>query len=79
MKLTLFFSLVDDVDLYIVIHSIDGLALRSVKTQAILSALAAIPSIHFICSMDHINAPLCNKTLFNFFIKYLEYITSFAL
>lgn len=44
--------------LFVVIHSIDGLALRSVKTQSVLSVLATIPSIHFICSMDHINSPL---------------------
>ncbi|XP_035224077.1 origin recognition complex subunit 2-like [Stegodyphus dumicola] len=44
--------------LYIVIHNIDGIALRAVKTQRVLSSLASIPNIHFLCSIDHINSPL---------------------
>jgi origin recognition complex subunit 2 len=42
--------------LYILIHNIDGPALRNLKAQTILSQLAAIPQIHFVASVDHINA-----------------------
>jgi len=44
--------------LYILIHNIDGVTLRSEKTQATLASLAAHPLVHLVCSIDHINAPL---------------------
>ncbi|XP_012058884.1 PREDICTED: origin recognition complex subunit 2 [Atta cephalotes] len=57
--------------LYLLIHNIDGVMLRSNKAQNILASLAAIPNIHILASVDHINAPLlwdhvkCAK--FNFY------------
>ncbi|XP_054718581.1 origin recognition complex subunit 2-like [Uloborus diversus] len=45
-------------NLYIIIHNIDGVLLRSTKSQTVLSSLAAVSNIHFICSVDHINSPL---------------------
>lgn len=44
--------------LYLIIHNIDGIMLRSNKVQNILANLAAIPNIHVIASVDHVNAPL---------------------
>ncbi|RKO85866.1 origin recognition complex, subunit 2, partial [Blyttiomyces helicus] len=45
-------------NLTLLIHNIDGIALRSDAAQATLSALAAIPAIRIVASIDHINAPL---------------------
>lgn len=44
--------------LYLIIHNIDGIMLRSNKAQNILAHLATIPNIHILASVDHINAPL---------------------
>lgn len=44
--------------LYLLIHNIDGLMLRSNKVQDILSSLARIPNLCIMASVDHINAPL---------------------
>ncbi|GFR27378.1 origin recognition complex subunit 2 [Trichonephila clavata] len=44
--------------LYLIFHNLDGMSLRNMKTQMLLSSLAAIPNIHFVASIDHINAPL---------------------
>lgn len=44
--------------LYILFHNIDGESARSKDTQAALSMLAESPRIHFIASVDHMNAPL---------------------
>lgn len=43
---------------YVVIHNIDGAALRAPHAQEAFSMLAAIPQIHLIASVDHVNAPL---------------------
>uniref|UniRef100_A0A2C9K754 Origin recognition complex subunit 2 n=1 Tax=Biomphalaria glabrata TaxID=6526 RepID=A0A2C9K754_BIOGL len=45
-------------DFYLIIHNIDGVLLRSEKSQAILSSLAEVEGIHIIGSVDHINAAL---------------------
>lgn len=45
-------------DLFLILHNIDGPILRNDKTQTLLAQLAANPKIHFVCSIDHINAPL---------------------
>jgi len=42
--------------LFLLIHNIDGINLRNDKTQTTLSLIAAIPNIHVIASVDHINA-----------------------
>lgn len=44
--------------LYVVLHNIDGQNLRSPEVQAVLGELAAMPRVHLIASVDHINAPL---------------------
>ena len=45
--------------LYLVVHNIDGLALRAEKAQSALAQLAAAsPSVRLVASIDHINAPL---------------------
>ncbi|KYQ49923.1 Origin recognition complex subunit 2 [Trachymyrmex zeteki] len=57
--------------LYLIIHNIDGIMLRSNKAQNILASLAAIPNIHVLASVDHINAPLLwdhvKRAKFNFY------------
>ncbi|KAK3691716.1 hypothetical protein RRG08_004025 [Elysia crispata] len=45
-----------DEEVFLVIHNIDGVLLRSDKCQAILSLLAEIEGFHIIASLDHINA-----------------------
>ncbi|KAF9584896.1 Origin recognition complex subunit 2 [Lunasporangiospora selenospora] len=49
--------------IYLLIHNIDGGALRSEKTQSALSVLASSPHIHLIASIDHINANLLWDTV----------------
>ena len=44
--------------LYILFHSIDGENARTQEVQMALSMLAESPRIHFIASVDHMNAPL---------------------
>lgn len=44
--------------LYIVLHNIDGQQLRSSEGQALLGELAAMPRVHLVASVDHVNAPL---------------------
>jgi len=44
--------------LYLVVHNIDGLAMRNAETQTILGELSALPRVHLIASVDHVNAPL---------------------
>lgn len=45
-------------DLYLVIHNIEGSALRRAKAKSCLSLLAMNPHIHIIASVDHVNAHL---------------------
>ncbi|KAF8949518.1 Origin recognition complex subunit 2 [Haplosporangium gracile] len=49
--------------LYLLIHNIDGSALRAEKTQSALSLLASCPHIHLIASIDHINANILWDTV----------------
>ena len=44
--------------LYIILHNIDGQQLRSPEAQALLGELAAMPRVHLVASVDHVNAPL---------------------
>ncbi|XP_043265638.1 origin recognition complex subunit 2 [Colletes gigas] len=57
--------------IYLLIHNIDGMMLRSNKAQDILSCLASIPNICVVASVDHVNAPLLwdhiKRSKFNFF------------
>ncbi|BES99950.1 unnamed protein product [Nesidiocoris tenuis] len=45
-------------DVFVLVHNLDGPPLRAEKTQAALARLAAIPKIHIVASIDHINSPL---------------------
>ncbi|MBW0470783.1 hypothetical protein O181_010498 [Austropuccinia psidii MF-1] len=42
----------------IMIHNLDGVAFRNPRVQAVISLLAAQPSIHLIATIDHIHAPI---------------------
>lgn len=44
--------------LYLIVHNIEGEMLRNNKSQNLLAALADIPNVHLIASIDHINTPL---------------------
>ncbi|KAG6444219.1 hypothetical protein O3G_MSEX003265 [Manduca sexta] len=46
------------VNLFLIIHNIDGTMLRSTKTQATLASISQIKNVHTIATIDHINAPL---------------------
>ena len=43
---------------YVIIHAIDGVALRAEACQSVLASLAAIPQVHLIASASHQTAPL---------------------
>ncbi|XP_061587336.1 origin recognition complex subunit 2 [Cololabis saira] len=53
-------SLNDDPDLHVflLVHNLDGPMLRGEKVQSSLGQLAALPNLHLVASLDHINAPL---------------------
>ncbi|GAA5942304.1 origin recognition complex subunit 2 [Sporobolomyces koalae] len=43
--------------IYIVVHALDSPSLRLAKHLSLLALLASQPSIHLICSVDHVRAP----------------------
>ncbi|NXD28231.1 ORC2 protein, partial [Spelaeornis formosus] len=45
-------------ELYVIIHNLDGQMLRAERSQQILAQLSSLPSLYLIASIDHINAPL---------------------
>lgn len=47
-----------NIELYLIIHNIDGVMLRNSKTQTMLASISQIKRVHTIASIDHINAPL---------------------
>lgn len=44
--------------LFVVIHNIDGPALRSTETQTAIASLASLPGVHLLASADNLNFPL---------------------
>ncbi|XP_034829891.1 origin recognition complex subunit 2 [Maniola hyperantus] len=46
------------VHLFVIVHNLDGVMLRSVKAQAMFANLAQLRNVHLIATIDHINAPL---------------------
>ncbi|KAF9806828.1 hypothetical protein SFRURICE_015921 [Spodoptera frugiperda] len=46
------------VDLFLIIHNIDGTMLRNAKAQSTLASISQIRNVHTIATIDHINAPL---------------------
>lgn len=51
----------EDKDCFIcvVVHNIDGPALRDPESQQSLARLASCSHIRMVASIDHVNAPLC--------------------
>lgn len=45
-------------NLFLIVHNIEGSMLRNDKAQNVLSQLASIRNLHMIASIDHINTPL---------------------
>ncbi|XP_013138716.1 PREDICTED: origin recognition complex subunit 2 [Papilio polytes] len=54
----------NNVDLFLIVHNIDGDMLRNSKSQAVLASLAQLKNVHMIATIDHINAPLCKYYFF---------------
>lgn len=52
------FERMNDKHFYLIVHNIEGEMLRNSKSQNILAALAEVPNIHLVASIDHINTPL---------------------
>lgn len=48
----------NNIDLFLIVHNIDGTMLRNAKTQSILANISHIKNVHMIATIDHINAPL---------------------
>ncbi|KAJ8733351.1 hypothetical protein PYW08_001649 [Mythimna loreyi] len=46
------------IDLFLIIHNIDGTMLRNAKAQSMLASISQIKNVHTIATIDHINAPL---------------------
>ncbi|XP_055595108.1 origin recognition complex subunit 2 [Uranotaenia lowii] len=63
-------SYLPDTHLFLVIHNIDGVAIRNHKVQTVLARLAKLSNIHVLGSIDHINTPLMwdssKLSLYNF-------------
>ena len=51
----------DDVDdrLCLLIHNVDGPALRDAESQQCLAQISCCPQVRVVASIDHVNAPLC--------------------
>jgi origin recognition complex subunit 2 len=51
----------DDVDdqVCLLIHNIDGPALRDAESQQCLAQVSCCPQVRVVASTDHVNAPLC--------------------
>lgn len=47
-----------NINLYMIVHNIDGPMLRNNKSQNVLALLAEVSNIHLLASIDHINTPL---------------------
>ncbi len=55
-------------DLYLIIHNIDGNNLRDANVQNMLSELASNDFIHILASVDHLNSSLCKYKLNKFYL-----------
>lgn len=53
------------VDLFLIVHNIDGAMLRNAKAQSVLANLSRLRNVHTIATIDHINAPLCEYTIYS--------------
>lgn len=48
-----------DDNVCLLIHNIDGPALRDAESQQYLAQVSCCPQVHVVASVDHVNAPLC--------------------
>ncbi|KAL7008214.1 Origin recognition complex subunit 2 [Cystobasidiomycetes sp. EMM_F5] len=51
-----------DRPIWLIVHNIDGVALRPFRAQNILSSLAACPAVRVLASFDHVKAPILMTT-----------------
>lgn len=47
-----------DLHVFLLVHNLDGVAMRADRMQATLARLASLPNLHLVATIDHINAPL---------------------
>uniref|UniRef100_A0A182W4U7 Origin recognition complex subunit 2 n=1 Tax=Anopheles minimus TaxID=112268 RepID=A0A182W4U7_9DIPT len=63
-------SLQPDLHVFLLVHNLDGVAMRNERMQATMCRLASIANIHLVATIDHINAPLLwdasKLSLYNF-------------
>lgn len=52
------FAQISETHLFLLVHNLDGVMLRNDRAQSVLSRLSAVPNIHLIATIDHINTPL---------------------
>ena len=48
-----------DDNVCLLIHNIDGPALRDAESQQCLAQVSCCPQVRVVASVDHVNAPLC--------------------
>lgn len=53
----------NNMDLFLIVHNIDGTMLRNAKAQSTLASISQIKNVHTIATIDHINAPLCKYAI----------------
>uniref|UniRef100_A0A182SDF2 Origin recognition complex subunit 2 n=1 Tax=Anopheles maculatus TaxID=74869 RepID=A0A182SDF2_9DIPT len=51
-------SLQPNLHIFLLVHNLDGAAMRNGRMQSTLSRLASIQNVHMVATIDHINAPL---------------------
>ncbi|XP_058056509.1 origin recognition complex subunit 2 [Anopheles bellator] len=51
-------SYLPNTHLFLLVHNIDGVAMRNERIQAVLCRLASMANVHLVATVDHINAPL---------------------
>ncbi|XP_052900638.1 origin recognition complex subunit 2 [Anopheles moucheti] len=63
-------SLQPDLHVFLLVHNLDGIAMRGDRMQTTMCRLASIPNVHLVATIDHINAPLLwdasKLSLYNF-------------
>ena len=68
-----------DIEAFMIIHNMDGPSLQFSREQEVLGRLAAIPNLHVIASVDHINTPLCKYSHSRTIVRYWFSRSLFAL
>jgi hypothetical protein len=57
---------------FLIVYNIDGVVLRDLKRQDVLSKLANLPNLHLIATVDHVNSPLCKSSFRQLYVWKIE-------